>query len=111
MTSRQSETERQYNDQKKNDDLQSIKLKIVQHERHYKPGVNSNSPEDLAVSAPHMTPAVLLLNDTNIIWYETEETDSVIFHLSQVETNCIFYVYRYFTELSLLSYLICNNFS
>ena len=47
--------------------LHVIELKIEQHERHYKPGVNSNSPDDLVVPAPHMTPAMLLLNDTNII--------------------------------------------
>ena len=29
-----------------------IKLKIEQHEPHYKPGVNSGSPEGLAVPVP-----------------------------------------------------------
>jgi len=33
-----------------------------------KPGVNLGAPEGLAVySAPHVTPVVLLLSDTNII--------------------------------------------
>ena len=32
-----------------------------------KPRVNSGAPEGLAVSAPLVTPVVLLLNDTNII--------------------------------------------
>ena len=40
MKIRQSKKERQYNGQKRKDDLQSIKSKIKQHERHYKPGVN-----------------------------------------------------------------------
>ena len=30
-------------------------------------GVNSEAPEGLPVPAPHVTPVVLLLNDTNII--------------------------------------------
>jgi hypothetical protein len=51
--------------------LQStLKLMIKQHERYKKPGVNSDAPEWLAVPAPHVTPVVLLLNDTNIIRYE-----------------------------------------
>jgi hypothetical protein len=32
-----------------------------------KPGVNSGAPEGIAVSAPLVTPVVLLLSDTNII--------------------------------------------
>jgi hypothetical protein len=32
-----------------------------------KPGVNSGAAEELAVPVPHVTPVVLLLNDTNII--------------------------------------------
>jgi hypothetical protein len=28
------------------------------------------TPEGLSVHAPYVTPVVLLLNDTNIIWYE-----------------------------------------
>jgi hypothetical protein len=31
-------------------------------------GVNSGVQEGLAVPAPHLTPVVLLLSDTNIIW-------------------------------------------
>jgi hypothetical protein len=31
--------------------------------------VNSCDPEGFALPAPHVTPVVLLLNDTNIIWY------------------------------------------
>ena len=45
------------------------KLSIEQHEPHYKPGLNSGAVEGSAVSAPHVTSMVLLLNDTNIIWY------------------------------------------
>ena len=51
--------DRQYNDQKKkdkrtNNDLQAIhrKLKIEQHEPHWKSGVNSGASEGLAVSVP-----------------------------------------------------------
>jgi hypothetical protein len=32
-----------------------------------KNGVNASSPKGLGVLAPHVTPVVLLLNDTNII--------------------------------------------
>ena len=45
-----------------------IKLKIGQNELHWKPGVNTGTAEGLAVPAIHMTPVVLLWNDTNIIW-------------------------------------------
>jgi len=45
------------------------KLKIEQHEPHKKPGVNPGTPEGLTIPAPHVTSVVLLLNDTNIIWY------------------------------------------
>jgi hypothetical protein len=34
------------------------KLKIEQHETHYKPGVNSNVPVGYAVPAPLVTPVV-----------------------------------------------------
>ena len=44
------------------------KLKIVQNESHYNPGVISGAPERLAVPAPRVTPVALVLNDTNIIW-------------------------------------------
>ncbi len=44
-------------------------LKIEHHERHLKPGVNIGASEGLAVSAPHVTPVVLLLNDATIIWH------------------------------------------
>jgi len=30
--------------------------------------MNSGAPERLAVPAPHVTPVVLLLKDTNLIW-------------------------------------------
>ena len=54
-----------------NNDLQNIKQKT----RYWatrtsrKALVISGAPEVFAVSAPHVTPVVLLLNDTNIIWY------------------------------------------
>jgi len=34
-----------------------------------KQGLNSGALEGLSVPAPHVTPVLLLLNDTNIIWY------------------------------------------
>ena len=34
-----------------------------------KPGMNSSAPEMLGVLAPLVTPVVLLLKDTNIIWH------------------------------------------
>ena len=43
------------------------KLKIEPNDPHYKPRVNSCIPEELTVPAPHVTPVVLLVNDTNII--------------------------------------------
>ncbi len=43
------------------------KLKIEQHESHLKPRGNAGAPEGLAVPVPHVTPVVLLLNDTIII--------------------------------------------
>ena len=46
------------------------KLKIESSEPHYKPRVNSGTPEELTVPAPHVTP-VVLLNDTNIILHGT----------------------------------------
>jgi hypothetical protein len=42
------------------------KLKIEQHETHYKPGVNSNVPVGYAVPAPLVTPSRVLLNDRPI---------------------------------------------
>jgi hypothetical protein len=48
-------------------DPQRIKLKIEQHEPRQKPAVHACAPEGLAVHAPHVTPVVVLLNDTNII--------------------------------------------
>jgi hypothetical protein len=50
-------------------DLQNTtqKLKIEQHKSHRSLGVNSGAPEGLAVHDPPLTPAVILLNDTNII--------------------------------------------
>jgi hypothetical protein len=43
------------------------KLKIEQHKPYQKPGVNSGVQDVLAVPAPHVTPVMLLLNDTSII--------------------------------------------
>jgi len=59
-----------------NNDLQNITQKTQNQATliPLKPGVNSCAPEGLAVPAPHATPVVLLLNDTNIIWYENQYT-------------------------------------
>jgi len=59
--------DRKYNGKKKehkrrNNDRQNINL--------LKSGVNSGASERLSVPAPHVTPVVLLLNDTDIILYE-----------------------------------------
>jgi hypothetical protein len=43
------------------------KQKIEQRGPHYKPEVNSGTPEWRTLPAPRVTPVVLLLNDTNII--------------------------------------------
>jgi hypothetical protein len=43
------------------------KLKIEQHEHHQKLCMNSGAPELSSVHAPHVTPVLLLINDTNII--------------------------------------------
>jgi len=43
------------------------KLKIQQHEPYLQRGVNSCPPEGLKVPDTQATPAMLLLNDTNII--------------------------------------------
>jgi len=43
------------------------KLKIEQHEPHYKPEMNRDFLERLAVPAPLVTLVVLLSNDTNLI--------------------------------------------
>ena len=72
IRSRNSKQNRQYNGQKKNNkrtnnDQQRIKLKIEQHEPRQKPGVHSCAPEGLAVPTPHVTPVMVLLNDTNIV--------------------------------------------
>ena len=45
------------------------KLKIEQQEANWKPRMSSGVPKGLAVPAPYVTPAMLLLNDTNIIWH------------------------------------------
>ena len=57
IRSRKSNKDWQYNGQKKtykgtNDDLQTIhiKLKIEQHEHHWKPRVNSNAPEGAVIT-------------------------------------------------------------
>ena len=69
---RKSKQSRQYNGQKKNskrknNDPQRIKLKIEQHEPRQYPAVHSCASAGLAVPAPHVTPVVVLLNDTNMI--------------------------------------------
>ena len=76
IRSRESKKVRQHNDQKKkdkriNNDLQNITQKIKDRATQIllKPRVNSGGPEGLAVSLPHATAILLLLNDTNIIWY------------------------------------------
>jgi hypothetical protein len=58
---------RQHNGQKKkykrtNNDLQNIhiKLKIEKHEPTKNPGMNAGAPEGYAVSAPLVTPVVLI---------------------------------------------------
>jgi hypothetical protein len=43
------------------------KIKIEQHEPHYKLGMNPGAPEGLAVPASLMTPIALLLHHNNII--------------------------------------------
>jgi len=45
------------------------KLKIEQHESHQKLGVNSGAPSVLAVPSPHVTPVMLLFNNTKSIRY------------------------------------------
>ena len=49
-------------DKRTNNDLHNIhiKLKIELQEPHLKPGVNSGTPEGLAVPAPLVTPVVLI---------------------------------------------------
>ena len=63
--------DRQYNDPPKrtNNDLQNIIQKTEDRETRtlLKAGVNSCASQELAVSAPHVAPVVLLLHDTNII--------------------------------------------
>ena len=56
---------------KTNTDLQNITWKTTARATWtpLKPGMNSGAPEGLAVPVPEVTPVVLLLNDTNIIWY------------------------------------------
>jgi hypothetical protein len=65
--------DRQHNGQKKgtNNDLQNIaqKTKDRATQTPQKSGVNSCALKGLAVPAPHVTPVVFLLNDTNIINY------------------------------------------
>ena len=71
--SRKSKTGRQHNGQKKKDKQWSTKhykkVRIEQHKLHKRLGVNSGALEWLEVPALHVVPVVLLLNDTNIIWY------------------------------------------
>jgi len=49
--------------------------------------VSLGAPEWLAVPAPHVTPIVLLLNDTNLIWYG----NGVGNHYAPINTNNITY--------------------
>ena len=44
------------------------KLKIKQHTPH-KHWMNSCVPEEITIPVPLVAPVVLLLNDTDIIWY------------------------------------------
>ena len=55
-------------DKRTNTDLQNITERNTNPTK--KTGVNPGAPERLAVPAPHVTPVMLLLSDTNIIWYE-----------------------------------------
>ena len=48
-----------------------------------KPGMNSSVPERLAFPALRLTPVVLLLNDTNVLWYG----NSVENQYTQTNTN------------------------
>ena len=73
ISSHQSK-DRQHNGQmnkgeRTNKDLQNItqKSKDRATQTSLKTGVNSGILEGLAVPAPHMTPVVLLLSNTNII--------------------------------------------
>jgi hypothetical protein len=45
------------------------KLKLKQQEANWKPRMSSGAPKGLAVPAPYVSPAMLLLNDTNISWH------------------------------------------
>ena len=61
---------------KTNNDLQTITQKTTDWATQIPPGMNSDVPDGLAVSAPPVTPVVLLLIDTinynsfsNINWY------------------------------------------
>ena len=56
------------------------KLKIEQHEHHWKPGVNWGVPEGLAVPDPYETPNLLLLNDMNIILHGFMTYDYQLWH-------------------------------
>ena len=65
---RKSKQNRQKKNSKRtNNDPQRKKIKIEEHEPRKQHGVHSWIPEGLAVPAPHVTPVVVLLNDTNII--------------------------------------------
>jgi hypothetical protein len=71
IRSRILKKERQYNGHKKNDkgtnnDLQST-THIKELEPRLSPGMYLCAPERPAVPAPHVTPVVLLISDTNII--------------------------------------------
>jgi hypothetical protein len=79
-----------------------IKLMIKQHEPYKKPGVNSDAPEGLAVPAPHVTPVVVLLNDTNIIRYENR----VGHQYTKINTNNINKTFNILYNCSYVSKLI-----
>jgi len=71
IRSRKSKKYTQYNGQTKNHKRRNIDLyqTTQKTESHWKPEVDSGVPEELAIPARHVTPVMLLLSDTNIIWY------------------------------------------
>jgi hypothetical protein len=72
-----SSKDRQYNGQRKRTKWETMvyktlnrKLKIVKREPYNKSRVSSGTQKWITVPAPHVTPVVLLFNDTHLIWYE-----------------------------------------
>jgi hypothetical protein len=88
IISRYPKKDRQYNGQKKKMTKGQTKiyktlhrkLKIEQHEHHWKPAVNWGVPEGLAVPDPHETPVLILLNDMNIILHRFMTYDYQLWH-------------------------------